>query len=152
MGRPQWLLPAGIGLLIAVLVIVAIVRDPVELDPSTPEGVVQEYLQAIGDNDFDRALETLHPDEFTDCVSADISRHAPNEPFTASLDSDSETPRTDGQVAVVSVRLRIGTDGMFGSSYETFENFELVFADGAWRITGEPWPYFAFACSERGDQ
>ncbi len=38
--RPQWLLPAGIGLIVVVLVVVALVREPVQLDPSTPDGPV----------------------------------------------------------------------------------------------------------------
>ncbi len=148
--RPQWLLPAGIGLLVVVLVVVALVREPVQLDPSTPEGTVQEYLQAIGDKDYDRALEILHPDEFEDCVAADIARSAPNDPFTASLD-DAESERGADDEVVVSVRMRFGTGGMFGSSWENWETFTLRSEDGAWWITGRPWPHFHWECAERGD-
>lgn len=148
--RPTWLLPAGIGILVIVLVIVALVRDPVELDPDTPEGTVQEYLQAISDNDFDRAFELLRPDEFAECVPGDIERHVSDEPFTASLESDGE-PVSDEDRVIVNVRIRFGTGGPFGSGWETFESFELVSEDGFWWITGEPWPYFSFECRERGD-
>lgn len=148
--RPVWLLPAGIGLLVLVLVVVALVRDPVQLDPETPAGAVQEYLQAISDEDYEAAFELLHPDEFEECFPSDIERHAHNEPFTASLESDRE-PVSDGDRVLVNVRMRFGTDGPFGSGWETFESFELVSEDGFWWITGEPWPYFSFECRQGGD-
>lgn len=148
--RPAWLLPGGIGLLVLILVVVALMRDPVQLDPGTPDGTVQEYLQAISDDDFERAYELLHPDEFEDCVPGDIERHASNQPFTASLDSDGE-PLSDGDRVIVNVRMRFGTDGPFGSGWESFESFELVSEDGFWWITGEPWPYFSFECRQRGN-
>jgi hypothetical protein len=145
--RPAWLLPAGVGLLVLVLVVVALVRDPVELDPETPEGTVQEYLQAISDGDYETAFELLHPDEFEGCVPSDIGRDLGNEPFTASLESDVEPME---ELTIVNVRIRFGTDGPFGSGWETFESFELVSEDGFWWITGEPWPHFFFECRERG--
>lgn len=145
--RAPWLLPAGIGLLIVVLVIVALVRDPVQLDPTTPEGTVQEYLQAISEDDYQRAFDVLHPEEFEGCVSSDISRYAPEQPFTANLESDA--PQTDEGVAVVTVTLRFGTDGMFDSGWETSESFELVQEDDVWWITGEPWPHFTWECQQR---
>lgn len=148
--RPAWLLPAGIGLLVLVLVLVALVRDPVQLDPETPDGTVQEYLQAISDDDYETAFDLLHPDEFEDCVPSDIERQASNEPFTASLESDVE-PVSGEDRAIINVRMRFGTDGPFGSGWETFESFELVSEDGFWWITGEPWPYFSFECRQRGD-
>lgn len=148
--RPAWLLPAGIGLLVLVLVVVALLRDPVQLDPETPDGTVQEYLQAISDNDYEAAFATLHPDEFEECVPSDIQRHVNDEPFTASLESDGDA-MPDSERAIVNVRIRFGTGGPFGSGWETFESFELVSEDGFWWITGEPWPYFSFDCRERGD-
>lgn len=148
--RPSWLLPAGIGLLVLVLVVVALVRDPVQLDPGTPEGTVQEYLQAISEDDFETAFELLHPEEFEGCVPGDIERHVGDRQFTASLESDAQ-PIGDRDMTVVNVRIRFGTDGPFGSGWETFESFELIHEDNFWWITGEPWPHFFFACRERGD-
>lgn len=133
-----------------VLVVVALIRDPVQLDPETPSGTVQEYLQAISDDDFEAAFELLHPDEFEDCVPSDIQRHVTEEPFTASLESTVE-PTEDQETAIVNVRIRFGTGGPFGSGWESFESFELVSEDGLWLITGEPWPYFSFECAHRGD-
>ena len=143
----RWLLPAGIGVLIAVLVVVALVRDPIVLDPSTPEGTVQEYLQAISDNDYETAVGILHPEEFEGCGPADLARFGPEQPFTASLETDE--PSADGERARVSVRIRFGTDGLFNSGGETWESFELVSEDGIWWIAGEPWPHFFWECQDR---
>lgn len=148
--RPAWLLPGGISLLVVVLVVVALIRDPVQLDPGTPSGTVQEYLQAISDHDFEAAHELLHPDEFEGCLPSDLERHVTQEPFTASLESTVEPP-DDQETAVVNVRIRFGTGGPFGSGWESFESFELVSEDDGWLITGEPWPYFSFECAPRED-
>lgn len=150
--RPQWLIPAGIGLLVVVLVVVALIREPLQLDPTTPEGAVQEYLQSISDNDFQRALEILDPEEFTDCVAADVARYAPSEPFTANLEGNDGGGRDPSEdMATVSVRMRFGTDGILGSGWETWEVFSLVSRDGLWWITDDPWPHFIWECRERGD-
>lgn len=142
---PQWPIPAGIGLLVVVLVVVALVREPVELDPGTPEGTVQEYLQALGDGDYERAIGLLEPERFEDCTPAHLARFTPDEPFTATLES---TPRdeTDETRAFVDVRMRFGTNGLFGSSWETYESFTLVNEDGFWWITEDPWPHFGWEC------
>ncbi|TDI55747.1 MAG: hypothetical protein E2O96_04660, partial [Acidobacteria bacterium] len=65
--KARWLWPLGIGLTVVALAIVALVREPVQLDPSTPEGTVQEYLQAISDEDYNKAFELLDPEGFEGC-------------------------------------------------------------------------------------
>ncbi len=149
--RANWLLAGGIGILVVVLVVVALVREPVQLDPSSPEGTVQEYLQAISDEDYERAFELLRPEVFEGCVPSDLSRYAPSEPFTASLESEGGEPGAGEDQAIVNVRMRFGTDGMFGSGWEAWESFELVNEEGFWWITGEPWPHFVWECEQRGD-
>lgn len=148
-GHNRWLLPGGIVLLIAVLTVVALARDPVRLDPTTPEGTVQGYLQAIGDDDYESALEVLDPDGPGTCVAADIARSAPGEPFTATLLEDRSDVGADE--AIIAVRLRFGTDDVFGSGWDTVETFDLVSKNGSWRITGQPWPYFDWSCDNRED-
>lgn len=149
-GRRRWLIPAGIGLAVVVLVVVAVVREPVELDPATPEGTVQVYLQAIGDEDYEQALSLLEPNRFEECTVADISRFAPNESFTATLDETSRAGADTGSdadsKAFVDVTMRFGTDGLFGSSWESFESFTLLNDDGFWWITDDPWPHFGWEC------
>lgn len=147
----QWLLAAGVGLVVLVLVVVALVRDPIQLDSSTPEGAVQAYLQAISDENYERAYEMLDPARFDECVPGDIARYAPGDPFTASLDDQGGEPTRDGEIRVVTVRMSFGTDGMFGPGWETWESFELISQDGFWWITGDPWPHFGWECPEEGD-
>lgn len=148
--RRQWLIPAGIGLVVVILVVIAVVREPIELDPATPEGTVQEYLQAIGDEDYEKALDMLEPDRFDECTPADISRFTPDEPFTATLDETSQAGTDTGSEAddraFVDVTMRFGTEGLFDSSWETFESFTLVNEDGFWWITEDPWPHFGWEC------
>ena len=57
-----WLVPVGAAVLIVALVAVALVREPAQLDPNTPEGTVQVYLQAISDGDYEGAFAVLDPD------------------------------------------------------------------------------------------
>ncbi len=149
--RSKWLLPGGIGLLVVGLVIVALVREPVQLDPATPEGTIQEYLQAISDEEYDRAFELLRPATFEGCVPSDVARYAPTDPFTANLDDQASEPGAGEDHAIVNVRIRFGADGMFGSGWESWESFELVSEDGFWWITGDPWPHFIWECEQRGD-
>lgn len=161
----RWVVPAGIAAVVVALVIVALVRDPVQLDPDTPEGTVQGYLQAVSEERWEDAYEVLDPQRFADCGPADIAAQAPGEPFTASLQAgdgsmvverfeesgggDVETTTTTPPEAdvAVGVTLRFADSGPFGSGgWTTFEVFEVVSRDGFWWISGDPWPYFGWSC------
>lgn len=159
----RWIWPAVMVLGVAALVAIALVRDPVELDPDTPEGTVQEYLQAISDERYEKAFELLDPEPFEGCTAAHIARHSPSEPFSATLGTSGPSgfeparpvPEVPGNplpddVAWVDVTLRFGGGGPFGGGWESWEQFALVERDGFWWITGEPWPYFAWECRDEG--
>lgn len=161
--KTRWIWPVAIGVAIVALAVIALVREPVALDPDTPEGTVQIYLQAISDEEYDKAFELLDPDSFEGCAPAHIARHSPSEPFSATLGSSSGSdiatpvrppPEPDhslpDDVVWVDVTLRFGTGGPFGSSWESWEQFVLFERDGFWWITGEPWPYFVWECREEG--
>jgi hypothetical protein len=124
----------GIGVAVIALVVIALVREPVVLHPDSPEGTVQEYLQAISDEDYVKALSLLNPDEFENCDISDLARNAPDDPFTATLN----------------VTLRFGSGGLFGGTWEQYETFFLTSSDGFWWISDDPWPYFTWNC-KRGD-
>ena len=160
--RARWLWPVGVGLTVVALVVVALAREPVQLDPGTPEGTVQEYLQAISDEDYSSAFEVLDPDGFEGCSTADLARSAPRDPFTATLGFsedaerfrpiDESDPSASGEFVSVDVTLRFGTGGVFGGSWDQYETFYLISEDGSWWITDDPnpWPYFTWDCN-RGD-
>lgn len=143
---PKWLWPAVISVVIVALVAIALLREPIQLDPTTPEGAVQEYLQAISDKDYEAAFELLHPESFEGCNPADIVRPGFDETFTASI-PESEDPPASGR-AFVDVTMRFGDGGPFGGSWESNEVFVLISEDGSWWITGDPWPYFVWSCVE----
>jgi len=160
---PSWLVPGIIGLGTVLLVAVALVREPARFDPDTPEGKVQEYLQAIGEERWDDAFAVLDPDYYQGCGPADLARSVPREPFTAVLAGDedgsfdrfAESPPPPGGTvesvtpdAVVEVILRFGEPSPFESSYTEYIFFELIQGDGFWWITGDVWPYFVWACAE----
>lgn len=139
----KWLWPAVIGTVVIALAAIALLREPVLLDPTTPEGTVQEYLQAISDQDFDKAFETLDPESFADCTPSDIQRSGWEENFTASLPQTSDP---SGERVFVEVTMHFGDSGLFGGGWDSFETFVLVERDGFWWITEDPWPYFRWSC------
>ena len=133
-------------MLVVALVIVALARDPVQLDPSTPEGTVQAYVQAIADKDYETAFELLHPDEREGCRPADLAHFGRDDPFTVTL---GDTDVSNG-TAFVEVTISQGpSPGPFDSGRGGHEElFTLEKSDGQWLITGEPWPYYGFGCEE----
>jgi hypothetical protein len=142
--RGRWLIGAGAVAIVLVLAFVALAREPVQLDAGTPEGVVQRYLQAISDRDFDLAFDYLDPVFYEGCDESDLARSARDEPFSASI-VDAKMASSDHRL--VPVTLRFGTGGgPFGSGWTTSEQFELVNVNSAWLITGEAWPYFGWDC------
>lgn len=159
----RWGIPVGIAVVVAILVVVALVRDPVALDPDSPEGTVQEYLQAVSEERWEDALAVLDPERFAECSVSDIASSAPGQPFTASLQEGDapqggrfeEVPSDDEPTAsttppdeerIVEVTLRFGDTGPLGSGWTTHEVFEMVSRDGFWWISNDPWPYFGWRC------
>lgn len=137
----KWLVPAiGLGIVI-VLSIIALTRQPVTLDPETPAGTLQVYLQAIADKDYDTAWNQLDAELRADCSASDISSNVYYDNFTATL-GDVEG---NGIAARVQASIQEGTGGFGEPGY--FESFELINEDDGWSISGNPWPYFTHMCS-----
>ncbi len=159
--KARWLWLSGIGLAVIALVVIALVREPVLLDPDTPEGTVQGYLQAISDKDYDEAFSMLNPDEFKNCDVSDLARNTPGDSFTATLEvsgdqerfrpiDEEERPSPTSELVAVNVILRFGSGGLFDGTWDQYETFFLTSSDGFWWISGDPWPYFTWDC-RRGD-
>ena len=144
-----WLVPIGVAVLIIGLVAIALVREPALLDPDTPEGTVQIYLQAISDGDFEGAFEVLDPEFYEGCDASSLATHR-QEVFTARIEDNGQP--VSGDTAFVGVSMTFGDGGAFGSQWTTEEVFTVVSHDGSWSITGEDvWPYFAWDCVNRVD-
>lgn len=141
-----WLFVGGAVAVVGVLLALALVREPVELDPNTPEGTVQNYLQAVSDRDYEGAFNLIDPVYTEGCSPSDLAAAAPKEPFTATL-GESETT---GQFAFVTVTIRQGSNrGGLESAISSFnEFFDLDNGSGQWKIIGSPWPYFEWRCDQ----
>lgn len=126
-------------LLLAVIAIVAGGRT-VELDPDSPEGVVQRYTQAVIDGDLATA-EALMVDG-RDCERFE-------DPY---IDNDLRVTlgdvRVTGDSAVVEVTVGYGGGDPFSPyDYSDRSRFLLRESDGAWLIDETPWPFWT--CIER---
>ena len=139
----SWALPTLAIVGVMALVAIALLRGPTTFDATTPEGAVQEYLQAISRADWEAAFAILDPETFERCEPSDIAA-AGQQTFTAAHESTEEL----GANTLVAVTLRFGDGGMFGSGYEQYEQFTLIDLDGFWYITQDPWPYFTWSCDQ----
>lgn len=137
---PVWVLPAlGVAVVVA-LVVFGMNRPPVELDPDSPEGTVQQYIDALGRGDFDTAASFWAT---TGCTPESVIPTMPTDVSAALEDVEG-----GGQQATVIVRItESATDPMDGP-YERQEWFVLVNEDGSWRIEQPAWPYYDQVCEE----
>lgn len=163
----RWLLPAGLASVVVALVVIALTRGPVELDPDTPEGTVQDYLVAIDEKRWDDAVAVVHSEWLGECDGNDLAQFADFE-FTAELGrSDSSGPFGGGIVEErfdvvgsdnamsedfpvvdthVEVTINRGDGGAFGPGWDEYVLFEMVNEDDFWWVSGDPWPYFVWNC------
>ncbi len=123
------------ALLVVIALVVVFVRSaPAQLDPDTPEGVVQRYATAVLSGDEDAALALLSSAARAECDEV-------VEPWTdgmrVTLVSSTERATT------ADVRVDIITSsggGLFGGTeYTERGTFELVRSGGEWRIETAPW-------------
>lgn len=137
--KRNWAIPAIFVGVVVILAVVALARDPVTLDPGTPEGTVQAYLQAIADEDYKAALAQTTNDIQQRCSPEMLADNVYYETFSATLGDVEEF----GSVTVVEVSINQGSSG-FDTGY--FERIEVAEEEGRFAITGDPWPYFTYSC------
>lgn len=135
----RWSLAAALLVLIAAGVAVGVLRDPVLLNPQTPEGTVQVYVQAVLDGEWTEARSHLAGDLEAECTALDFRRSWVPDSLTVTLDD----VRVDGDEAEVVVRLRtVAQPDPFGGQYETTETFDLTRENATWQLIGQPWPVY----------
>jgi hypothetical protein len=165
---PGWLLPTGLVVMVVVLVAIAMTRGPTSFDPDSPEGAVQEYLQAINEQRWEDAVGVIHPEWLGSCDAGDIAGFAPSD-FTADLGNDGGSVFGGGRFIEEtftapaageepqlptnpdeSVEVTITRDqgGGLGGGWSEYVRFELLDEDGFWWIINDPWPYFVWNCRE----
>lgn len=161
----NWIVPLSVAAGVLILGAIALLREPAQFDPTTPEGTVQEYLQAISDENYDRAFEVLLPESFNGCDAQDIARAAPDDFYSASLRSngggfdefrfDTDFGGDPGFIdpdVWVEVTIQRGDGGgPFGGGWEEWASIGLVEEGGFWWIVGDPWPHFVWSCARFED-
>lgn len=128
--------------IVAVLVVAALVAvfargGAQQLDPTTPEGVVQSYATAVLEGDFTAARQ-LHVASLSDEGCDPVSAH-----LSSSTRLTLVNTRISGDSAVVTVNINSGYGGPFGGDSGYQEQFELVQQPGseAWYISYAPWMF-----------
>jgi hypothetical protein len=140
--KRNWLVPLIVLVGVVALTIVALNREPVTLDPDTPEGTVQAYLQSISDQDYEAALTYMTEDIQQRCDPEDIADNVYTDSFSATLGDVEDV----GSIIVVEVSINQSDSG-FSSGY--FERIEVAEEDGEYAVSGEPWPYFTYSCDNQ---
>jgi hypothetical protein len=135
---------AGIVILVVVVFLVVLSRpDPEYRDENTPESVVHNYLLALQNDDFDRALNyiganLIHPPTNYDEFLVDIKENCAWRFRELDRDTSLAVVSTDyrGNLAYVQVKQSVFEGGdLFGSNlYES--NFEMTLKkdNSAWKI------------------
>ena len=119
------------------LIVVLAVKDPTaQLDVGTPEGVVQQYLNAATDRDFNQALTYLASD--SKCTIEDFDRAYIQDSLRITLSGTSSTAST----ASITVKIETSNSDLFSGLYSETQTFRLVKDDAGWKIAGIPWPTY----------
>ena len=136
-------LAAAVVLVVVIALIAVFARGgAAQLDPDTPEGVVQRYSQAVVDGDIEAALTYLAPEIAESCER--VSRNGDDLRITLVETTEREsTARVEVLVATV-----YGSGPLGAEEYESEEVFDLVRVGGDWLIRTAPWQLAV--CAESG--
>jgi hypothetical protein len=135
-GRQSRIALAALAGVVVVAAVAALMlstgRDSALLDPGSPEGVVQAYLQDVLDGDETGALEYLTPRLHQRCRKS----FPVDETSAFRVDLD-ETAVTDGEARVeVTIHEPSGPLG----EWQHTAVFYLTETEDGWRISTRPWP------------
>jgi hypothetical protein len=122
--------------IVALIVVLAVKEPTAELDEGSPEGVVQQYLNAAIDKNFDQAKAFLASD--TKCTADDFDRAYIQDSISIGLSDATSTEVS----AKVTITIETSNGDPFGGSYSESQTFRLVKEDSGWKITGIPWPTY----------
>ena len=131
---PAWVLP-GLGVLAVIALVAAgLIRETPDLDPSTPEGTVQAYLEAVFAGDTEAASRYTEGE-----CDPNVGGGSPTQGVSASL----VNVEGDDQFSTVIVQLSQTSEDPFVGLSEWQEWFNLINRDGVWLIQEPAWPYYA---------
>lgn len=133
--------------LVILSVVLVLSRGPAPvLDPSTPEGVVQRYTQALLSGDKAGAAALLEPSS----TVKEECRYSRADRSVADLRITLGRTTIAGGKATVEVLVAQGSaGGPFGTGESSYPDaFELRGADGSWSIVSAPWMLLACTGTE----
>ncbi|WP_341954221.1 hypothetical protein [Salinibacterium sp. TMP30] len=143
--RPDRTLIAILSIIAAIVVIALVVvftrGGPADVDPTTPEGVVQSYSRAMVASDYNTAQDFLASDVRENCERAE-----PNAIEGLRMTVTSST--VNGDTAVVRVTMEYGGGTFGGSNYSYDGAFSLVQEDRLWKVQTSP--YELTLCYDQG--
>lgn len=136
--RPDRTIIAILALIATIIVIAVVVvftrGGPAELDPSTPEGVVQSYTNAVVADDDVVALDFL-----TASVRENCDHMHTRELSGLLMTVDSTRIRGDRAIVAVTMEQSPG-GGLYGGSRYVFdEKFTLAREGNLWKVDSAPW-------------
>ncbi len=141
----QWILIGAAAIAILAVVLFLIRRNAHEYsDADTPRGVVENYILAVFNKEYDRAYSYLADDadkpEAVKFRQDFLSKQV--DPGNASLQIGEE--RIDGGHAYITLTVVYSRQGLFEDVYRDTQNAELVLQDGRWMIRQMPYPYWGY--------
>ena len=138
---PSWVLPVAGVVMVVALVAIGLARGPADLEPSTPEGTVQLYVQALVEGDFETASSYWSD---VGCIPTSTV------PTGGAPDVSATLMGVDGNdiEASVTVRLTENSQDPLGGLFEYDEYFSLIRNGEEWTIRQPAWPYYDIPCEE----
>jgi hypothetical protein len=154
-GSDRFLLGIVVGAALLIVVGIGAVlltsraAAPRPVDPDSPVGVVQAYVEALRGGELDRAHGYLSRAAQASVPLDDYRRHAyrPYAPDTSAQRVLVEAVTVGADTASVKVtlsRFSARPDPFSASTYHRDTTISLVREDGAWRISrpAEPYPFY----------
>lgn len=137
----------GIGALVLLALVLFFVRQGQDLyaDESTPEGVLQNYILALQNGEYERAYAYLDSaslglnlPEF----QRDLIENQGRAITDTAVEIGEATVEANGQSALVEVTLLRGGSGLFDSTYREPRTASLVKTGDGWKISDAPFPFW----------
>ncbi len=130
-----------VALVVGGLVVALVTNRDVDLMPEdTPEGVLQRYLIALKDEEYEEAYGYLSREQRDRCTLSEFFSRAPRTRVRDSRVTLADT-QTFGDTAIVRAEITtFEADVPFGSSeYSRDRNYSLRLEAGEWRLEEPHW-------------
>jgi hypothetical protein len=119
-----------------VVVLITSEKEPKNWKISTPQGVVQAYLNAMTSGDTDAAASFLS--KKSECALTDLDRVY----VTPDMRIYLATTRVQGSSATVTVKVEVPSGGPFADFYSELHTLRLSQVGEKWLLVGIPWPLY----------